>query len=576
MAITPTARLGLNKQGMGDPNWDVALDDGFDNADANLIIVESVDQVGIDNPNGAVAGTYIGQPYWADEVGVEYRCRVTGAIGTALWSRISNDMVSLGDYATTGDTAAAIKTALQDAVTDAVAFGLKGVYIPAGTWISNGNVAVVDGTRLYGAGKSFSVIQNAQAAPQFLAGVAVNDVAWEDLTLNGNSLGTVGIFLVSGVGMSFKNLLISNMVGNGITVSNAITATQPDDILIENVTIRDCTNGGLILADTSSPMAVIRIANLLIDNCMQTASARGCRIRGTVQIDGLKIWDDNIGVSGVGLELVADTVNNSDPDLQNGARFCNVNGLEIQGLADLLIAARINGYGNTVDGGYISIPGQGVESLGDVAGADAEYIQFSNIVVRGGTVGLSHSLRTSNCIIHDCVAIDCDDAIILRGTNNIAQNNKITDGTRGITIVSGAVDCQVISNSVSGLSLANRIIDDGTDSNTWRGGEFGEQTGNTVGTEIDLEPGANVRVFGNNTGPYLTMTGKQPGRRVVLRNDTAGQIILNTPDNLSPGELRLGEGLGTPLAIGILIAGQVEVMWDGTSWLYLGGIFELY
>lgn len=104
MATTKTTRLNLAKQDPGDPSWDVALDQGFDDADARLLTDSEDNEVAasigaITPVTGAldpvISGTYDGgrgtRDYyiWITEAGAQDKYRwsrdgIENAIGTSV------------------------------------------------------------------------------------------------------------------------------------------------------------------------------------------------------------------------------------------------------------------------------------------------------------------------------------------------------------------------------------------------------------------------------------------------------------------------------------------------------------
>ena len=78
MAVVKTTRLNLAKQLIGDPNWDAALDTGFDDADARLF------QEGTGSPEGVVASDYDGQRFWSTDETAWY---TSPTAATTVWRR---------------------------------------------------------------------------------------------------------------------------------------------------------------------------------------------------------------------------------------------------------------------------------------------------------------------------------------------------------------------------------------------------------------------------------------------------------------------------------------------------------
>lgn len=569
MATTPTTKLALNKQDAGDANWEVALNAGFDNADSRFLRVEA-----IDNPNGGTTdGDYVGQCLWATNKDEEWRCTATG-VGTSTWVRVSNDMVSLGDYVTLASTATEIRDGFEAAFADADAVNSAGVFVPPGTWTTAGNITLEDGARLFGAGVGISIIELAasQDLPMFDAAAAVDDIAICNLTLDGNSanqtvLTSHGLSLLSGIKMVFKDLLVRDFRGTGMILANAATATNLDEIHIENVRIEDCFVGGLVCADTTLAAAKNIIRNLVVQNCLQTAASRMARLRGTWHIDGLKIIDDNTGISGVGLELVEDSTNNADPDLQDCARYCRVTGLEVRGAADDLVAVRVGGHGNTLDGGYFDLPAASniVNVFGIVTGETSKDHIITGLVFGAGISGLVLNQYTEDVLISNCTFRGITTGINVTGDRTIVTDCVLIGGTTGILIGATANDSQVKGCTFSGYALASEISDSGTDSKTWRDADHREQSGTTTGTNIDLEPTTTLRTITTGTiVNYTTMDGKQLGRRIRILNNGGVNHLLNSPDHGTPGEFRFLDGA---VSLTLLDGMTIECIWDGTNWL---------
>jgi hypothetical protein len=74
-----TPYLGLTEQSAGDPNWEVAIEDNWNTLDTAIGLSGSGD------PNGAVAGDFVGQLYYRTDTEDIYRCTLVGAVGVATW-----------------------------------------------------------------------------------------------------------------------------------------------------------------------------------------------------------------------------------------------------------------------------------------------------------------------------------------------------------------------------------------------------------------------------------------------------------------------------------------------------------
>lgn len=83
MGVTPTDKHGLSKQASGDVNWHVPLNSTLDEIDDRLPYSYAGD------PNGNVAGKYIGQLYWDSTAKILYSCITTGDASTAQWDKVA-------------------------------------------------------------------------------------------------------------------------------------------------------------------------------------------------------------------------------------------------------------------------------------------------------------------------------------------------------------------------------------------------------------------------------------------------------------------------------------------------------
>ena len=111
MAVSYTARLRLAKYVAGDPDWDVGLNAGMDNADARLLQISSDHGDGPDpNTGGAapVVGHFVGQLYIDETVDPPrvWLC-TTAADPASVWDLISSDSIELSSAVST-------ETILQD------------------------------------------------------------------------------------------------------------------------------------------------------------------------------------------------------------------------------------------------------------------------------------------------------------------------------------------------------------------------------------------------------------------------------------------------------------------------------
>lgn len=95
MGVTATTRHSLSKQAFKDVNWHTALNSTLDTIDAALPWSYA------GNPNGNVAGDYVGQPVWDSANQIAYFCQTTGDAATATWSGI---IVSSSFYTFSGAT----------------------------------------------------------------------------------------------------------------------------------------------------------------------------------------------------------------------------------------------------------------------------------------------------------------------------------------------------------------------------------------------------------------------------------------------------------------------------------------
>lgn len=80
MATTTLTKTGLKKQDQGDVDWETALNSGFDNLEGRI------ERTYAGDPNGNVAGYWIGQPCWDSSNSKLYLCTTTGDAANAVWS----------------------------------------------------------------------------------------------------------------------------------------------------------------------------------------------------------------------------------------------------------------------------------------------------------------------------------------------------------------------------------------------------------------------------------------------------------------------------------------------------------
>jgi hypothetical protein len=80
MATTTLPKTGLNKQDEGDVDWETALNTGFDNLESRI------ERTSAGDPNGNVAGYWIGQPCWDSTNEKLYVCTTTGDAANAVWT----------------------------------------------------------------------------------------------------------------------------------------------------------------------------------------------------------------------------------------------------------------------------------------------------------------------------------------------------------------------------------------------------------------------------------------------------------------------------------------------------------
>lgn len=83
MAITETTNLGLQKQDKGDLNWHLAINTSFDRLEARLTKSYAGD------PNGNVAGDFVGQLCADTTNGGVWVCTTAGTQATAVWRRLT-------------------------------------------------------------------------------------------------------------------------------------------------------------------------------------------------------------------------------------------------------------------------------------------------------------------------------------------------------------------------------------------------------------------------------------------------------------------------------------------------------
>lgn len=84
MTVTYTTNLGLAKQDAGETGWDTLARQDRDRLEARLAAQYAGD------PNGLVAGYWVGQPLWDTTNDVMYICTTaTGVAGTTVWSLLA-------------------------------------------------------------------------------------------------------------------------------------------------------------------------------------------------------------------------------------------------------------------------------------------------------------------------------------------------------------------------------------------------------------------------------------------------------------------------------------------------------
>jgi hypothetical protein len=91
MATTTLPKTGLNKQDEGDVDWETALNTGFDNLESRI------ERTFAGDPNGNVAGYWIGQPCWDSTNNRLYLCTTTGNAANAVWTEARVNYNFAGD-----------------------------------------------------------------------------------------------------------------------------------------------------------------------------------------------------------------------------------------------------------------------------------------------------------------------------------------------------------------------------------------------------------------------------------------------------------------------------------------------
>jgi len=91
MGITPTTYLGLSKQDHHDTTWHTALNASLDALDLYLT------RRFAGNPNGDIAGQFLGQWCIDTSTNEQYFCTTTGNAATAVWTKVSVSSFALED-----------------------------------------------------------------------------------------------------------------------------------------------------------------------------------------------------------------------------------------------------------------------------------------------------------------------------------------------------------------------------------------------------------------------------------------------------------------------------------------------
>lgn len=96
MPATQLPKSGLNKQDLDDDDWHLPLNSGFDTWEARIGLTASGD------PNGNVAGNYIGQICYDTVNNAFYLCTSVGTASAAGWQRNSGGGQFKGENGTVG------------------------------------------------------------------------------------------------------------------------------------------------------------------------------------------------------------------------------------------------------------------------------------------------------------------------------------------------------------------------------------------------------------------------------------------------------------------------------------------
>lgn len=148
--------VGLKKQDQGDPSWDSGLNSGFDDANSRLTVS------GAGDPNGVVAGHWVGQAYWDTTALQQWYCTTaTGVAATSVWQSTQAVVESLtflslatGTLVASGGVTAQSTLDIQGAFTAQLTAAITGLLTASGgvsiptlqtllgpnaeEWISNG------------------------------------------------------------------------------------------------------------------------------------------------------------------------------------------------------------------------------------------------------------------------------------------------------------------------------------------------------------------------------------------------------------------------------------------------------
>jgi len=251
------------------------------------------------------------------------------------------------------------------AINSAISGGSKAVYIPAGTYLIDGDITLASNLKVFGHGPA-TVLSMSGSSRRCFKGTTIENVIISDLLIDGNKP-TVGW----------------ETAGNfdfGIRLGEGATSQSVKNISIQNITIKDVGLDGIYATDYSN----IRVSNCNFQNCRRWGVVPQAGIYGgTDFIIEDCYFDQDYGGGPVGKEYPLGAID-SEPGGANAADriiFRNITGkrntAQLFAAASSITNSSMNGV--VVHQGNLTV-NNNITSLNDcsVVGADGYLISDSN------------------------------------------------------------------------------------------------------------------------------------------------------------------------------------------------------